>query len=146
MALLDSSLQVTWRQQTAHDWPVNRLHHVSETILASGDDQGVVKVRELVVPRFDSITHFPLSFVLHTFQHFIVSCLYGVSAIKCVFDLLNFGALGDIEMKCFVHTVIGHCLASFVLVFRPRPLSTEVPRHVLTSRAVFPANVCIKSR
>lgn len=28
----------------AHDWPVNALHNVSEGILASGDDQGVIKV------------------------------------------------------------------------------------------------------
>ncbi|CAM9783246.1 unnamed protein product [Ectocarpus sp. 12 AP-2014] len=36
--------QVTWRQEMAHDWPVNALHNVSEGILASGDDQGVIKL------------------------------------------------------------------------------------------------------
>lgn len=36
--------QVTWTCKGAHDWPVNTLHNVSEGILASGDDQGVVKV------------------------------------------------------------------------------------------------------
>ncbi|CAM9857558.1 unnamed protein product [Pylaiella littoralis] len=36
--------QVTWRHERAHDWPVNSLHNVSEGILASGDDQGVIKI------------------------------------------------------------------------------------------------------
>eukprot|EP00903_Cladosiphon_okamuranus_P007933 g7658.t1 len=36
--------QVTWRQEKAHVWPVNTLHNVSEGILASGDDQGVIKI------------------------------------------------------------------------------------------------------
>eukprot|EP00752_Nemacystus_decipiens_P005547 g5019.t1 len=36
--------QIAWRQEKAHDWPVNTLHNVSEGILASGDDQGVIKI------------------------------------------------------------------------------------------------------
>lgn len=40
--LLD--LQITWRQEGAHDWPVNALHNISSDVIASGDDQGVVKV------------------------------------------------------------------------------------------------------
>lgn len=40
-----SCTQVVWRHDGAHDWPVNTLHNVSEGILASGDDQGMIKVR-----------------------------------------------------------------------------------------------------
>lgn len=44
IAAADETGQITWQQQGAHDWPVNSLHNVSEGILASGDDQGVVKI------------------------------------------------------------------------------------------------------
>lgn len=36
--------QVAWTKHNAHEWPVNTLYNVSEGVLASGDDQGVVKV------------------------------------------------------------------------------------------------------
>eukprot|EP00904_Undaria_pinnatifida_P000792 jgi/Undpi1/10713/HiC_scaffold_29.g13161.m1 len=44
IAAADETGQIAWQQQGAHDWPVNSLHNVSEGILASGDDQGVVKI------------------------------------------------------------------------------------------------------
>lgn len=40
--------QVTWRQKGAHDWPVNTLYNISANLVASGDDQGVVKVSAVV--------------------------------------------------------------------------------------------------
>lgn len=76
--------------QNAHDHPINKLQHVNENLLATGDDAGVVKLWDVRTPNgeiMDWQLHedFVSGFCYHEDSH----TLFSVSgdATMCVYDL-----------------------------------------------------------